>query len=277
MARQYMLTDPVYFVHISDTHFGPMAGYSRHGHYPAPCARRMVEIINNLPQRPDFVIHSGDVVTEPNVAAYRLAAETLAPLEVPIYYAVGNHDTAAGIRRYLLMGPKENVDDDPDRLSYTFEVKGYRFLVLDARGPDEIEPNGLLPDSQLKVAAREAGPEGPPLTVFLHYPVLAMNSIWMDDHMLILNGEALHQALRPAQKRLRGVFFGHVHQHMQNVRDGIRYTSTASVFSQFAAWPGDADIRLDRDEPPGYSFVHLLPDQTIVHHHSFPRPATDGG
>lgn len=273
MAAPQMPTDPVYFVHISDTHFGPTADYDRYGHYPEPCARRLVEIINNLPQRPDFIIHTGDVVTEPNAAAYRLAAKTLAPLQAPIYYVVGNHDTAAGIRDYLPIGPKQDAGDDPGRLSYTFEVKDYRFLVLDARGPDDIGPNGLLSDSQLELAAREAGPEGPPLTVFLHYPVLVMNSIWMDEYMPILNGEALHQALRPARKRLRGVFYGHVHQHMHNIRDSIRYTSTASVFSQFAAWPDDADVRHDTEEPPGYSFVHLLPEQTIVHHHSFPRPA----
>lgn len=268
--------EPVYFVHIGDTHFGPTAGFSRHGHEPLSCARRMVEIINNLPQRPDFVIHTGDVTNEPDDAAYRLAAETFAQLEAPIYYVVGNHDTAAGIRRYLPMAPKVDVDADPDRLSYAFEVKGCRFLVLDARGPDEIDPNGLLPESQLEVIARETGPDGPPLTVFLHYPVIAMNSIWMDKNMLVLNGDVLHEALRQSGRRLRGVFYGHVHQHMQNICDGVRYTSTASVFSQFAAWPADVNVRFDPDEPPGYSFVHLLPDQTIVHHHSFPRPATHG-
>lgn len=267
-----MTADPVYFVHISDTHFGPTAGFSLHGHFPLPCAQRLVEIINTLPQRPDFVIHTGDVTNEPGYAAYRLAAETFARFEVPIYYVVGNHDTAAGIRRHLAMGPKEDVDLDPERLSYAFEVKGYRFLVLDARGPEAIDPRGLLPDSQLEVIARAIGPEGPPLIVFLHYPVLAMNSIWMDENMLVMNGDLLHRALVKAGDRLRGVFYGHVHQPMQNIRDGIRYTSAASAFSQFAAWPDDVVVRHDLDEPPGYSFVHLLHDQTIVHHHSFPRP-----
>ena len=267
-----MPVEPVYFVHISDTHFGPTAGYSRYGHFPLPCARRLVEIINFLPQQPDFVIHTGDVTTEPGYAAYRLAAEVFNRLEVPIYYVAGNHDTPAGIRRHLAMGHKEDVDPDPDRLSYAFEVKGYRFLVLDARGPEEIEPRGQLPDSQLEVIARETGPDGPPLTIFIHYPVLAMNSIWMDENMLVLNGDMLHRALANTGRRLRGVFYGHIHQHMENVRDGVRYTSVASAFSQFAAWPGDADVRHDFDEPPGYSFVHLLPERTIVHHHSFPRP-----
>jgi len=268
-----MAAEPVYFVHISDTHFGPTAAFERRGHAPLPCARRLVEIINQLPQRPDFVIHTGDVTHEPGYAAYRLAAETFARLEVPIYYVVGNHDTAAGIGRHLAMGPKQEVDDDPDRLCYAFEVKGHRFLVLDARGPDEIDPHGLLPESQLELVARESTLDGPPLTVFVHYPLLAMNSIWMDENMLILNGEALHEALLPARDRLQGVFHGHVHQQMQTIRDGIRYTAVASAFSQFAAWPDDADVRYDPDEPPGYSFVHLLPSQTIIHHHSFRRPA----
>jgi hypothetical protein len=59
---------------------------------------------------------------------------------------------------------------------------------------------------------------------------------------------------------------------MQMMRDGIVYASTASAFSQFAAWPGAIDPNTDPDHLPGYSFVHLLPQQTIIHHHTFPRP-----
>ena len=40
----------------------------------------------------------------------------------------------------------------------------------------------------------------------------------------------------------------------------------------FYAWAGDREIHFD-DHLPGYSFVHLLPDEkTIVHHHTFTRP-----
>ena len=262
----------VYFVQISDTHFGPTVDYSRHGRFPLPCARRVVEVINNLPVRPEFVVHTGDVVTDPHPAAYRLAAETFSELETPIYYVNGNHDTAADIRHYLEMGPYEQAGRNPERLSYTFEAKGHRFLVLDARGPDEIDPLGLMADSQLELLAQETQPEGPSLSVFVHYPVLPLNSIWMDENMLIINGEQVHQALRPATGRLRGVFHGHVHQHMQTIRDGVVYVSAASVFAQFAAWPNDADVRYDPDHRPGFNFVHLLPKQTIVHQHTFPWP-----
>jgi Icc protein len=231
----------------------------------------MVEIINNLPTRPDFVIHTGDVVTRPSDEAYRLAADIFADLQVPIYYVTGNHDCACSIRKYLPMGPKDDCLADSCVLCYAFEVKGYRFLVLDARGPDEIDPHGLLSEAQLEIVRREATPYGSPLTVFIHFPLLRMNSPWMDANMQVLNGEELHRALLPARERLRGVFHGHVHMPMQIVRDGILYVSTASTFAQFTAWPGDVEVETDHDMPPGYGFVHLLPEQTIIHQQAFTR------
>lgn len=263
----------VYFVHITDTHIGPDRDYQRHDHEPYPCAQRLVEIINNLPVRPDFVVHTGDIVYDPDPDAYRLAAQLFSQLQAPIYYVVGNHDRARNIHHFLPMGPKEDLAADRDTLSYAFTVKGYRFLVLDARGDDEIDPHGFLGEAQLDIVRREATADGPPLTVFTHYPVLPLNSIWMDAHMLTIDGHKLHEALLPARDRLCGVFYGHVHQPMQTQRDGILYVSGASVFAQFLAWPDDIDIQFDPPALPGYGFVHLIPGQTIIHQHTFPRPA----
>lgn len=265
-------TETVYFVHISDSHIGPTAEYSRHGHRPEPCAKRAVEMINSLPITPDFVIHTGDVVTDPDTQSYRRAAEIFGQLKMPVYFVTGNHDRARDIQRHLPMGPRHILSNNLDVLSYAFEVKGYRFLVLDARGPDEIDPHGVLSEAQLAVVRAEATAVGPPLTVFLHFPALPMNAIWMDAYMLVINGAQLHEALLPARERLRGVFYGHIHQSMQTVRDGIVYTAVPSLFSQFAAWPNDTVVREDPDYLPGFNFVHLLPDQTIIHQHTFPRP-----
>ena len=264
--------EPLYFVHISDTHIGPEKSYRRHGHQSYPCAERLVEIINRLPVTPDFVIHTGDVVTDPDPASYQLAAELFARLQIPIYYVNGNHDRAADIHTYLPMGPKVDATADSDILSYTFACKEYRFLVLDGRGPDEIDPHGILSEAQLELIRQEATAVGPPLSIFIHFPLLPMNSTWMDAYMLVINGEAVHQALLPARDRIRGVFHGHIHQSMQIRRDGILYSSAASAFSQFTAWPGHMTTGFDTEHPPGFNFVHLLPEQTIIRQHLFPRP-----
>ena len=269
-------SEPLYFVHISDTHIGPHADYNRHGHYPLPCAERVVEIINNLPVTPDFVIHTGDIVTDPHPNSYKLAAKVFGRLKVPIYYVTGNHDRARDIHQYLSMGPKQEATDNKDALSYAFDIKGYRFLVVDARAPDEIDPHGLLSEDQLEFVRENVQPLGPPLTLFMHYPILTMNSVWMDAYMLVINGGALHKLLLPAKERLRGVFYGHIHQNMQSVRDGITYISVASVFSQFGAWPNDMTTSYDPDHSPGYNFVHMLPEQMIVHQHTFLRPNGKG-
>lgn len=268
-----MTSETVYFAQISDTHFGPGADYERHGYRPLPHAECLIDILNNLPQRPDFVIHTGDVVTDPDPIAYRIAAETFSKLQIPIYYTVGNHDTARDIRKYMVMGPKEELSDDLDLLSYAFSVRGERFLVLDARAPDNMDPLGLLSPAQLSIARRELTAAGPPLTVFIHYPLFPLNSDWMDRHMPIVNGYDLHELLLNARDRLRGVFHGHIHQHMQTLRDGISYTAVASTFANFRAWPDDSYVQSVAD-PPGYNFVHLLPRQTIIHQHSFPHVST---
>lgn len=265
-------TETVYFIQISDTHFGPTPDYARHGHTPLPCAQRVVEIINGLPVQPDFVIHTGDVATNPTLEAYQLAADTFSKLNVPIYYVTGNHDTARDIHRYLPMGPKQLLSNDPDVLSYAFDVKGYRFLTVDARGPDEIDPHGLVSEEQLRVLRQEATPDGPPLVVFMHYPCHPLDSTWMDAYMLVINGDKLHDALLPARDRLRAVFHGHVHQNMQTVRDGILYVAVGSTFAQFTAWPTDVTVGYDLTHDPAFNFVHVMPEQTIVHQHTFPRP-----
>jgi len=272
-----MTLQPVYFVHISDTHIGPEVNYQRHGHYPFPCARRAIELIKNLPTRPDFVIHTGDVASDPQPAAFRLAAELFSELNIPIYYVNGNHDRADLIRRFLPMGPKVNAGSDSRRLAYTFEAKGHRFLTLDGRGPDEIDPHGFMDDSQLELLAQELERDGPPLVIFVHFPALPLNSPWMDDNMLIVNGHEFHELLARAGQRVRAVFHGHIHRPFQTLKDGILYVSGASVFAQFSAWPWDNDVEIDAGYRPGYGFVHLLPERIIIHQHTFSRPAPIAG
>ena len=263
------MNDAVYFVHMSDTHIGPTADYERHGFRPLPCAKRMVEIINKLPQKPDFVIHTGDVVTDPDPTSYQQAADLLGKIDVPTYYVVGNHDTAAELKQYMTMGACEFLSDS--LLTYRFEVKGRRFLVLDGRAPDEMDPRGLISDEQMRIVQDEIEQGTMPLTLFVHFPLVSLNIPWLEPEMMTENGEALHQVLKAGSARINGVFYGHIHQHSQVVRDGILYASAASTFSQFSGWPNELEASF-LDTPPGYSFVQILDDRLVIQPHVFARP-----
>ena len=218
------------------------------------------------------MVHTGDVVNDLHPDSYVLAAETLARLRMPIYYVNGNHDARATLKKYLPMGPIEWLGDNPDEFSYAFELKGYRFLIIDARGPSAIDPQGQLSPTQMRLIKNEVQVDGPPLVIFMHYPTLPMDSPWMDNNMLVTNGNEFHQALLPARHRLRAVFHGHIHQSMQTIRDGIVYVAVAGALSQLSAWPSDEVVRPEPLYPSGFNFVHLLPEQTIIHQHILPRP-----
>jgi Icc protein len=263
--------DTVYFVHISDTHLGPTQGYANHGAVSLPAAQQLVDIINQLPVQPDFVIHTGDVVTNPHPLSYELARQTFAGLRMPIYYVRGNHDSAVDIRSFLSMGPLKDLSAAADRLTYLFETKGHRFLVLDTQGPEEMAPQGFLPAEQLQLLRQEASADGPPLTIFLHHPLLPLDSPWMDANMRVINGSDVHQALLPARERLRGVFLGHIHQSVQTLRDGILYVSAASSFAQLSSWPHEQTVGHVHGESPGFNFVRLTTEQTMVRQHRFKR------
>lgn len=236
-----------------------------------PAAQRLVDQLNQMPFKPDFVVHTGDVTDEPHPAAYALARETLSRLRLPVYYVRGNHDSASGIREHLTMGPMTDLGSGADHLSYVFEVKGYRFLVLDTHGPPGSDPQGLVSEEQMVLLREEAVAKGPPLVVFLHHPVLAMDSPWMNANMLIVNGKEVHETLLTARERLRGVFFGHVHQSMQTWRDGILYVAGGSSLLQFSSWPGDEHVWHLEGESPAFNFVRLMPQQTMIRQHRFPR------
>ncbi len=264
-------SEPLRFVHISDTHFGPTKDFELYGNCSYENAERVVETINALPFAPDFVIHTGDVASFPNTAAYVLAAEIFSRVKAPMYFVTGNHDLSRKIRTHLTMGEKGFSSDDQNLLSYAFERKGCRFIILDARGPVAIDPHGVLGVHQFDFLKSQMEKDAMPFVVFIHFPPLKLDSIWLDESMLLLNGDDLHRTLIEQSDRVRGVFFGHVHRGMQTFKDGILYCSVASTGGQFFSYPDNAKVQFDAHHTPCFNIVTLMSGQTIIKEHSLPK------
>lgn len=251
------------FVHISDTHISPDPAFTALD-FPftvQQAALALVRELQNLPVKPDFVLHTGDVVYDPDPAAYTTARDILSQIPYPVYYLAGNHDEPEALQRFLL-----GQDEIISPFDYTFDVNGVQIVCVDSNGP-AVFPAGFVTQPQLECLEEVCSTQDDrPLVVAVHHNVLPVNVPWLDVHMRITNGEDFHAALLPARHRLRGVFFGHVHQNLSMCRDGILYSSVLSSWAQLHAWPGQTETVVDTDAEPGFNLVTLTHNQTYIRH-----------
>lgn len=256
----------LHFVHISDTHISHDPDYQQAElrRAPTPAAEALVEQINNLPFEPAFVLHTGDVAYDPQPEAYELARDVLGRIRWPVHYLAGNHDSAEMLQQVFLR--REVIQPT---WHYSFEANGVQVVCLDSTGPAE-PPSGTVSDEQLAWLRSITEADDPrPLVIGVHHNALATGIPWLDTFMRMANGDALHAALFPARHRIRGVFYGHIHQNAQTLRDGILYSSVLSSWYQIHAWPGQTETVLELDANPGFNVVTITTDQTYIRHHTF--------
>ena len=84
--------------------------------------------------------------------------------------------------------------------------------------------------------------------------------------------DAFHEIVKQTAHRLRGVFFGHIHQNMEIVQDGVLYSGVPSSWYQFHTYPGQEETVIDHDSDMGFNVVTITPDQTLIQ-----QPAREDG
>jgi 3',5'-cyclic-AMP phosphodiesterase len=254
------------FVHISDTHIPADPNYNADyaPHPPHEGARALVQQVNALPFMPDFVLHTGDVAYDPYPEAYAACKDILGEIKAPVHYVAGNHDASAALQNALVQrgGPKM-------QLHYEFEVNGVQVAIVDSNGPAD-PPAGYMTENQLAwINAICTADDDRPLVIATHHNPTPGGIPWLDDFMGIQNTDAFHAAILPAKERLRGVFFGHVHQNLDIYRDGVLYCATLSSWAQFHAWPGQEETTHAPHDGPGFSVVTVTENQTLIRRHRF--------
>lgn len=263
------MSDPLFnFVHISDTHIHPSTDYIRSyaDYTPKVGAEALIQAINALPVAPDFVLHTGDVAYDPDPEAYSTVREMLSQIQCPIHYLAGNHDEATALQQSV-MGRSEADTLNP--LHWDFEHKGVQFVGVDSNGPAE-PPAGFVIEAQLEwLDSICSSGDDRPLVIATHHNPVQGGIPWLDDWMGIQNADALHQIILKAKHRLLGVFFGHIHQNVHVIRDGVLYTAAASSWCQFLAYPGMTHTTGDPGSRPGFSFVSVFPDQLFIRRYWF--------
>ncbi len=247
------------FVHLSDSHLmaeGMESGSS------LTATRALLRDIDALPAPIDFVLHTGDVNHDPQREDdYRLTLELYSRLGVPVYFLPGNHDHSVWLQR-VLQG-RENPGPHADQ---EFEAGGVQFLLLDSSVPKECGGHGRLEPEQLAwLEGRCAARDSRPLVVALHHNPLSLAVSWPEE-LILRNGEALHEILLLARQRLRCVLYGHIHESLLTLRDGIAYQGVRGSCFQLRTWYGQASLGSEPLQWPGYNLVTLTERDTFVRH-----------
>lgn len=255
-----MPSDRLSFIHISDTHFGPDRGYSLWGKNTFDCARALIDLIRDFRAPYDFIVHTGDILNIASIESVSRAHEVFSRLPIPACFVQGNHDgDTAFFRNHFGQYHAALGSFDRDATtSWRFVQKGTAFCGLDCRGPGFEDCRGSYTGRHERILEQFLDESGDlPVALFLHFPVLPLGSAWADRGMLLRDGERLHSRLLACGRRIRGVFFGHVHNHVTLVKDGILYAAAPSPFCRFRLLPDDTEVVFEPDVPPAFNYVSL--------------------
>ena len=191
-----------------------------------------IEQINETPDI-DFVIETGDLVDKPRKELVEKACKYLNRLNVPWYFAFGNHDAAVGTSfskdDYFEYIKEQNKNITSSKRYYSFIPKnGYRAIVLDSTIDTRITANGELPEEQLLWLDTELSKakiqQQIPL-IFMHNP---LQEPFPSFHHRLLNAKELQVILDKYDMPI-AIFTGHYHATKIYKDGNVLHVSTPSL------------------------------------------------
>jgi 3',5'-cyclic AMP phosphodiesterase CpdA len=257
---------------ISDLHIKRPGGLAYRRVDTAAYLARCVAALNALVPRPDAVIITGDLVDQGDPQQYEHLKTLLAPLELPYFLLVGNHDDRAALR--AAFPDRAELHSGGEFVQYAFDVGALRVIALDSLEPGQSA--GTLCDARLAwLETQLDAASGKPTIVALHHPPFACGIGHMDELRLDSSASARLAALIARYPNVERVICGHVHRPMF-----VRFGGTIASAVPAPAHQVALDLRDDAPsafmmEPPAYALHRYDPATGLVTHHAY-VDAADG-
>lgn len=205
------------FIHITDLHVGNPAIVDDHLFSDTSTTlTRVLEMIGTMDQAPKFIIASGDLTNRGDADSYRQLKSIMAATDLPVIYALGNHDTRPGFYEGML-GRTTDLEAPYD---HDQVIEGVHIVTLDTTTPGQI--GGSLTPEQFDWLARtlDTHPELPKLIVAHHAPALGDATPW--DHWRTIEfGQSQQLAQLLKGRNILAILSGHIHHDRFSVWHGI--------------------------------------------------------
>ncbi len=244
-------TGCIRLIQITDTHIARDPGPTDfEGVDTAATLATVLAAVDALPETPDCMVLTGDLVDIPSPEAYGRLRALLRQRHYPVVCLPGNHDDPAMMGGLLNAGALST--------SRVMDFGSWRVLMLN----DWVAGNdgGRFSPPELDFLRRELTAAGTtPVLICLHHQPVPIGSPWMDAMGLEQADELF--AVTDSFNIVRGMVWGHIHQEFGAERRGIPLLGTPSTCVQFR--PGAGEYLVD-ELAPGFRAFELLPGGKLI-------------
>jgi 3',5'-cyclic AMP phosphodiesterase CpdA len=230
-----------FFVQLSDTHWGfsnPQVNPDPTGTLP-----KAIELVNNLPIHPDFIVFTGDLThttDDDQERRKRMAGfkEVAAKLKIKnVKFLAGEHDASLdnGKAFHEFFG----------KSYYTFTHKGVHFIALD----NVSDPGGSIGDAQLQWLSDQLKKlkKDDRIVILTHRPLFDLSPEW---DWATRDGAKAIDLLMPYNNVI--VFYGHIHQENHKMTGQIAHHAAQGLMYPLPApgsVPKKAPVAWDQASP----------------------------
>lgn len=204
------------FVHLTDLHIGDPATDDHLFSETQTTLKQVLAMVASIDPKPSFLVASGDLTNRGDAASYVVLKQIMSATDIPVIYALGNHDTREGF--YAGMEIESAAADAP--YFHDQVIDGIHIITLDSSTPGFI--GGTLEDGQFEWLAGvlDLHADLPKLIVSHHPPALGeTDDVAHWRHIAYEHSARLGELLKG--RDIIGVLSGHIHHDRVSVWNGV--------------------------------------------------------
>ena len=243
---------PIRIVQITDTHLFSEGSGTLLKMNTKHSFQQVLELVRMHDSPPDLILGTGDIAQDASATAYEYFKSSIGALNAPFMWLPGNHDNA------LLM---QSLAEGTSAAYKCMQLGNWLIVMLDTSVGGQV--HGTLSAEELaflsaQLDASELSDSVDHVLVSMHHNPIRGTAGWMKN-IGLQNPQKFWETAKTSSK-LRAIVYGHIHQELDFVLEGIRCLCTPSTCIQFK--PDVVNFALDKMNP-GYRNLVLYSDGAI--------------